>query len=160
MFSEWMWLYFFTSKFKETARRQHNLSVFAVRLQECLITIMHHNPSGVPSEAAYTSVVNLKGLTMFTCDNKLSFSSLMLPGLLFLSLSFHLLHLHGVWLASPHEQVMVTYAEVQDLQNIKKRSVQGPLMPLTDQCVLTRVSVFCQQQNVNILSLGSVTCVQ
>ena len=93
---------------------------------------MHHDPTGVPSEAAYTSVVNLKGLTVFNCDNKLSCSSLMLPGLLFLSLSFHLLHLHGVWLASPHEQVMVPNAEVQDLQNIKKWSVQGPSMPLTD----------------------------
>jgi hypothetical protein len=105
------------------------------------------------------SVVNLKGLTLFPCDNKLSCSSL-IPGLLFLSLSFHLLHLHGVWLASPHEQVMVTNAEVQDLQNIKKWSVRGPSMPLSDWYVLTRVSVFCQQQDVNILSLGSVTCVQ
>jgi len=66
------------------------------------------------------SAVNLKGLTVFNCDNKLSCSSLMLPGLLFLSLSFHLLHLHGVWLASSHEQVMVTNAKVQDLRNIKK----------------------------------------
>jgi hypothetical protein len=50
----------------------------------------------------------------------------MLPGFLFLGLSFHLLHLHGVWLASPHEQVMVTNAKVQDLQNIKKVVSAGP----------------------------------
>ena len=78
---------------------------------------MHYDPSEVPNDAACRSEVNLKGLTMFNCDNKVSCSSLMLPGLLFLSLSFHLLHFHGVWLASPHEQVMVTNAEVQDLQN-------------------------------------------
>jgi hypothetical protein len=40
-----------------------------------------------------------------------------LPGLLFFSLCFHLLNFHGVWLASPHKQVMVPDAEVQDLQN-------------------------------------------
>ena len=66
----------------------------------------------------------------------------MLPGFLFLSLSFHLLHLHGVWLASPHEQVMVTNAEVQDLQNIQKWSVQVPSMSLTEKCILTQLFVF------------------
>jgi hypothetical protein len=65
----------------------------------------------------------------------------MLPGLLFLRLSFHLLNLHGVWFASPHEQVMVTNAEVQDLQNIHNWLVQVPSMTLTDECVLTQLFV-------------------
>jgi hypothetical protein len=31
---------------------------------------MHHDPSGLPNDAADISVVNLKELTKFICDNK------------------------------------------------------------------------------------------
>jgi hypothetical protein len=31
---------------------------------------MHHDPSGMPNEAANFNVVNLKGLTNFICDNE------------------------------------------------------------------------------------------
>lgn len=91
---------------------------------------------------------------------KSSCSSFILPGLLFLGLRFHLLHLHRVRLASPHEQVMVTNAEIQDLQNIHNWLVQVPWLPLTDECVLTQLSLFFWQQDISILSPVSTMQVQ
>lgn len=45
--------------------------------------------------------------------------------LLLSSLSFHLLHLDGVWLAAPHVQLVVAHAESQDaLVNAQSRSVE------------------------------------
>jgi hypothetical protein len=75
---------------------------------------------------------------MLTLD-KINCTLLTLPGLLFLSLCFHLLHLHGVWLASPHEQVMVPNAKVQDLHKKEKEdwSAQAHAIPHAS-CFLLR----------------------
>lgn len=40
----------------------------------------------------------------------------LLAGLLLFSLSLHLLHFNGVHLSPPHEQIMVTDAQLQDLE--------------------------------------------
>lgn len=40
----------------------------------------------------------------------------LLAGLLLFSLRFHLLHFNGVHLSPSHEKVMVTYAQLQDLE--------------------------------------------
>lgn len=39
-----------------------------------------------------------------------------LPRFLFLRLRFHLLHLHGIRLSSPHEQIVISDTQIQNLK--------------------------------------------